>query len=33
MWVLFAALAATTAIGLVVYNRIVAPSRTAGEVS
>jgi POT family proton-dependent oligopeptide transporter len=33
MWVIFAALAATTAIGLVVYNRIVAPSRAAGAIS
>jgi len=33
MWVLFAVLAATTAIGLKVYNRIVAPSRAAGEIS
>jgi dipeptide/tripeptide permease len=33
MWVLFAVLAATTAVGLVVYNRIVAPPRAAGGVS
>jgi hypothetical protein len=31
--VIFAALAATTAIGLVVYNRIIAPSRAAGATS
>ena len=33
MWVLFAVLAATTAIGLVLYNRIVAPQRAAGDLS
>jgi dipeptide/tripeptide permease len=31
MWVLFAALAVTTAVGLIVYNRVAVPSRAAGE--
>jgi dipeptide/tripeptide permease len=31
MWVLFAVLAVTTAIGLVLYNRVVAPSTAKGE--
>jgi dipeptide/tripeptide permease len=31
MWVLFAVLAVTTAVGLVVYNRIVLPSVVSGE--
>ena len=33
MWVLFAVLAATTAVGLIVYNRIVTPQRAAGDLS
>ncbi len=31
MWVLFAVLAVTTAIGLIVYNRIAIPSAARGE--
>ena len=33
MWVLFAVLAATTAVGLIVYIRFVAPQRAAGDLS
>ncbi len=33
MWVFFAVLAVTTAIGLIIYNRIVAPPNKAGEAS
>jgi len=33
MWVMYAALAAMTAVGLIVYNRIMVPSRAAGEIS
>ena len=33
MWVLFALLAVTTAIGLIVYNRLVAPPGAHGEAS
>jgi dipeptide/tripeptide permease len=31
MWVLFAVLAVTTAVGLVVYNKVAVPSDTSGE--
>ena len=31
MWWIFAGLAVTTAIGLIVYNRIVVPSAARGE--
>ena len=31
MWVLFAVLAVTTAIGLIVYNKVVVPSTARGE--
>jgi hypothetical protein len=33
MWVLFAVLAVTTAIGLVVYNRVAVPSTAPGEIA
>jgi MFS family permease len=31
MWVLFAVLAVTTAVGLVVYNKVAVPSDVRGE--